>query len=144
MFVLVLLWSILSQPFFLLPLLPLLPLLLSLLLHFLHLKCHPPGVLLKLSASVTLQTAPKEDASRVPRRKRGRKLIPPLYIPVFIGRRRKKRKRRRHQRKEFYHRYYRPPRSPPILQVPLAFTAVPDKHVNRSFGSSNSLEPPDK
>ena len=107
-------------------------------------KVSLPGIVPKLSASVPLQTAPKKDASRVPRRKRGRKLIPPLYISVFIGRRRKKRKRRRHQRREFYHRYYRPTRSPPIPHVPLADTAVPDKHVNRSFGSSNSLDPPDK
>ncbi len=71
-------------------------------------KVSLPGIVPKLSASVPLQTAPKKEASRVPRKKRGRKRIPPLYISVFIGRFRKKRKSRRHQRREFYHTYYRP------------------------------------
>jgi hypothetical protein len=78
-------------------------------------KVSLPGIVPKLSACVPLQTAPKKDASRVPRRKRGRKLIPPLYIYTCVYR--PKRKRRRHQRREFYYRI---------------------------FGSSNSLDPPDK
>jgi hypothetical protein len=81
-------------------------------------KVSLPGIVPNLSASVPLQTVPKKDASRVPRRKRGRKLIPPFYISVFIYRRRKKSKRRRHQRRECYHRYYRSLRSPPIPHAP--------------------------
>jgi hypothetical protein len=64
-------------------------------------------------------------------------LLPP---PPHRHRRRKKRQRRM----DFYRKYFRPPPPPTIPLVPLAFTSAPTRTLNRSCGSINTRDPPDR
>jgi hypothetical protein len=44
---------------------------------------------------------------------------------------------------EYYFSRIHPPVSPQIPQQQSAINSIPNKYVNRSFGSSDSLDPPD-
>jgi hypothetical protein len=44
---------------------------------------------------------------------------------------------------EYYFSRIHPPVSPQIPQQQSAINFIPNKYVNRSFGSSDSLDPPD-
>ena len=66
-------------------------------------------------------------------------LLPPTL--KSSKRKRKKRKRRMDDYRDRAH--VRPPTPPPILQVPLAVTSVPNRNINRSYGSMNARDPPE-
>ena len=84
-------------------------------------------------------TALRRQCPKQLRRKR------PLTIvySLLVGRSKQKKRRHRKRRMEFYRHYHRPPKVLPIFQILLEVTSIPDKFVNRSFGSSNSLDPPE-
>ena len=69
-------------------------------------------------------------------------LVRRISVSAVIGRSKRKKRKHRQRRMDFYRRYHRPPKAPRIDHISLVVTTVPDKHVNRSFGSSNSLDPP--
>jgi hypothetical protein len=72
--------------------------------------------------------------------------FPPPVLLVFPPpphyRKRKHRKRRR-RRWNLFRKYFRPSDTASIEKVQLIQTMIPDKLVNRSFGSLNARDPPD-
>jgi hypothetical protein len=74
-------------------------------------------------------------------------LTPPsrmTLLPPSLKSSKRKRKKRKRRMDEYRDRVYvRPPTPPPIFQAPLAVTSVPNRNINRSYGSMNARDPPD-
>jgi hypothetical protein len=94
---------------------------------------------------IPLRTLPLRGNFDRPRRRRRQKLREPRSIPTLtipIGDRRKKRKKKKSKINPL-HNYYHPVKKPDMAQTSLADTAIPDRYMNRSFGSANILDPPE-